>query len=602
MMLRKESEEELKKSEARYRLLADNVHDVIWTMDLAGHFTYVSPSVFQLRGYTPEEIMHQTMMDALTPNSAQIVLEGFNHFYETGEITSDYFELEQPCKDGSTVWTEVNFAVLRDKDGKPESILGVSRDITARKKAEDDSRLLGYLVESSDDAIIGKTIDGTIFSWNGGAQKIYGYDSQEVIGKNISILAPSELKDELPNILERVKRGEKIENCQTKRMRKDGSVIDVSITVSPIKDSQGNIVGASTVARDITEDKKAEEEMENTKNYFETLMTSVLSGIIVVDSETHEIVDANPAALGLIGAPKKEVVGKVCHKFICPAEIGKCPITDLGQTVDKAERTIITKDGVKHPIIKSVVKAKLKGRTLLVENFVDISALKKTENSLQMNQKRLELMNEKLKVVGGLTRHDVRNKLAVIKGDSYLLKKKFGANAEVAKYSADIDSAVTMADRLFEFSSLYERIGAEEQIEVDVKRCFDEAAALFPNLGSTKVVNECEGLTVVADSLLRQLFYNLIDNSLKHGEKVTQIKLHFTKEVSQIKLFYEDDGVGVPEANKLRLFHEGFTTGGGTGLGLTLVKKMVEVYGWNIKEEGEQGKGAKFVLTIPADN
>lgn len=115
-------------------------------------------------------------------------------------------------------------------------------------------------------------------------------------------------------------------------------------------------------------------------------------------------------------------------------------------------------------------------------------------------------------------------------------------------------------------------------------------------------MNECEGLTIVADSLLRQLFYNLIDNSLKHGEKVTQIKLHFIKEVGQVKLFYEDDGVGVPEANKLKLFHEGFTTGGGTGLGLTLVKKMVEVYGWNIKEEGEQGKGAKFVMTIPANN
>jgi len=96
-----------------------------------------------------------------------------------------------------------------------------------------------------------------------------------------------------------------------------------------------------------------------------------------VDSETHEIMDANSAALSLIGATKEEVVGKVCHKFICPSEVGKCPITDFEQTIDKAERSIVTAKGEKHPVIKSVVKTKYNGSTLLVENFVDKSALKK---------------------------------------------------------------------------------------------------------------------------------------------------------------------------------------------------------------------------------
>ena len=125
---------------------------------------------------------------------------------------------------------------------------------------------------------------------------------------------------------------------------------------------------------------------------------------------------------------------------------------------------------------------------------------------------------------------------------------------------------------------------------------------LLPDLGTIKIVNDCQGLYVRADSLLKQLFYNLLDNSLKYGEKVTQIRLHFTKEGDSVKLFYEDNGVGISDASKPKLFHEGFTTGKSTGLGLFLIKKMVEVYGWTITEEGETSKGAKFAITIPKVN
>ena len=125
------------------------------------------------------------------------------------------------------------------------------------------------------------------------------------------------------------------------------------------------------------------------------------------------------------------------------------------------------------------------------------------------------------------------------------------------------------------------------------------AAAMFSNLRTVKIVNECQGLYMVADSLLRQLFYNFIDNSLKHGEKVTQIQLHYTKKGDELKLFYEDDGVGVPLANKSKLFNHGFTTGNGSGLGLYMIKKLMDVYGWTITETGKAGKGVCFVIRIP---
>ena len=190
------------------------------------------------------------------------------------------------------------------------------------------------------------------------------------------------------------------------------------------------------------------------------------------------------------------------------------------------------------------------------------------------------------------------NKLMVVKSNMYLLKKQIGDNPKLAKYLEGIDSAINHSDEMFEFSRSYEKIGVEKPSKTDVAQCFNQAVALLHDLGTIKIVNDCQGLEVIADSLLKQLFYNFLDNSLKYGEKVTQIRLHFTKEAEGVKLFYEDNGVGVAEANKPKLFHEGFTTGKSTGLGLFLIKKLVEVYGWTITEEGEPDKGAKFTITI----
>ena len=229
----------------------------------------------------------------------------------------------------------------------------------------------------------------------------------------------------------------------------------------------------------------------------------------------------------------------------------------------------------------------------------DITEHKKTEEELKRNQAKMEIINEKLNVVGRLTRHDVGNKLMVIKSNLYLLKKQIGGNPNLAKYLESMDSAINQSDEMFEFSRIYEKIGAEKTLEIDVTQCLNQAIALLPNLGIIKIVNECQGLKVIADSLLKQLFYNLLDNSLKHGEKVTEIRLHFSKkEDDGVKLVYEDNGVGIPETDKSKLFEDGFTTGKGTGFGLYLIKKMIEVYGWTVTE-GEPNKGAKFIITIP---
>src|SRR5208283_823724 len=121
--------------------------------------------------------------------------------------------------------------------------------------------------------------------------------------------------------------------------------------------------------------------------------------------------------------------------------------------------------------------------------------------------------------------------------------------------------AVNSTSHLLDFAAMYEKIGSETTRLIDVGKCFKEATNLFSDLKNIEVINKSGSLELAADSLLKQLFYNLIDNSLKHGEKVTQIRLHYAKDADGVKLFYEDNGVGVPDSNKLKLFKEGFTTG-----------------------------------------
>jgi len=205
----------------------------------------------------------------------------------------------------------------------------------------------------------------------------------------------------------------------------------------------------------------------------------------------------------------------------------------------------------------------------------------------------LALFNEKLNVIGGLTRHDVRNKLAAIAGHVYVFQKKMGANPEIVEFAEKILRLVGQTERLLNFSKDYEEIGVETPRTINAEECFDTAVKLFPELPQ-RVLNKLNGLTVTADSMLSKVFYNLIDNSLKHGKKVTTISAHFTVEKDKVKLIYEDDGVGIAETMKTALFESR-----SEAHGLFLVKKITTLYGWDITEVGELGKGAKFVITIP---
>jgi signal transduction histidine kinase len=181
-----------------------------------------------------------------------------------------------------------------------------------------------------------------------------------------------------------------------------------------------------------------------------------------------------------------------------------------------------------------------------------------------------------------------------------LLKKKHADQADILDGVSKMEQAVKDIVAIFDFAKMYEQLGVEELKYINAEKALNEAIALFSGSFSLEFINDCHGLSLLADSLLTQLFYNLIDNSLKHGEKVTKIRVHYEKaDQDELIVVFEDDGVGISAENKPKLFKEGFSTSGTSGYGLFLMRKMMSVYGWSIQENGEPGKGAKFTMTIP---
>src|SRR5262249_40405789 len=206
----------------------------------------------ELRGRTAEELTHADDR-AASRAASEALLAG-----EVGEVS---LEKRFVRRDLTTVWCRATATALRAADGTVRQMVAVIEEIGARRTSEEVRNRLAAVVESSDDAIISKTLDGIVTSWNQAAERIFGYTAAEIIGKSVPLLIPPDHLDEEPTILERLKRGERIDHYETVRMHKDGTRLHVSLTVSPIRDGDGRIVGASKISRDITLQKHIEHEI-----------------------------------------------------------------------------------------------------------------------------------------------------------------------------------------------------------------------------------------------------------------------------------------------------------------------------------------------------
>ncbi len=386
----------------------------------------------------------------------------------------------------------------------------------------------------------------------------------------------------------------------TKEINDPNLGIPLLVTTSPILDEQGEVAQIIHIAKDITKFKQAEMELHLAANLFETASDSIF-----VHDVSGRMVYFNGAAFKTRGYTRDEFEALSIQQLEAQGnpEFFESQIKNLLNAGELTFETInFRKDKTVMPVEIHAQVIEFDNQKLILTIARDISLRKAEEAKLKENGERISLMVEKLRVVGSLTRHDVRNKLSTVTGYAYLLKKKHSGEADVVEGLGKMEQAVKETIRIFDFAKMYEQLGVEDLTYIDVESKLKEACALFSG-SLPNIINECQGLTVLADSFLRQLFYNFIDNTRKYGKKTTAIRMHYEKtNPENLKLVYEDDGVGISLENKVQLFKEGFSTGGSTGFGLFLTKKMIDVYGWQIQESGLPGEGVKFVISIPKLN
>jgi PAS domain S-box-containing protein len=297
--------------------------DAIIGKTLDGTILTWNAAAEKMYGLTAEQAIGQSILVVVPPDRQDEIPKILGRI-KKGELV-EHYETKRMDDTGRQFHVSVTVSPVKDPSGEIVGASTIARDISDRKRAEEASEraseysrslveasreraLLASIVEYSDDAIIGKTLDGTILSWNAAAEKMYGFTAEQAIGQSILVVVPPDRQDEIPKILERIKGGETVEHYETKRMDKFGEQIHVSVTVSPIKTPSGDIVGASTVARDISDRKRAEEALQRASAYNRSLIEASLDPLVTISGE-GKVTDVNTATERVTGYSRNELIG-----------------------------------------------------------------------------------------------------------------------------------------------------------------------------------------------------------------------------------------------------------------------------------------------------
>jgi PAS domain S-box-containing protein len=474
------------------------------------------------------------------------------------------------------------------------------------------------VVESSNDAIITKSLDGTITAWNRAAEQLFGYRAAAVVGKHIRTIVPPERRDEMYDILERIGRGETIEARETQRLHKSGRVVDVMLTISPLRATSGQIIGASKIARDLTESKRTQSELirqaEERQRIFETS-----HDLILVTDPIGTFVQVSPSAATILGYRPEEMIGHSAVEFIHPDDLDatrdEMRAARRGKQKRAFEARYVHKDG--HDVLLSWTGTW--SQPVRRHFFIgrDVTEHRAAEAQLRHAQK----MDAVGQLTGGIA-HDFNNILTVITGTIGILQEAVADRPELASIAHLIDDAAERGAQLTRHLLAFARKQPLQPREIDVNALVVEAAKLLrPTLGEQiDIQSELSSDTWAAMVDPNQLTTAVINLSLNArdampgGGKLTletrNVYLDETyagmhSEVAAgnyIMVAVSDTGAGITPENLEKVFEPFFTTkeiGKGTGLGLAMVFGFVKQSGGHVKIYSEVGHGTSVKMYLP---
>ena len=637
----------LSENESLYRDLIEKLPVAIYICDAKGYITLYNKAAVDLWGREPEigKEMWCGSWRIYQNNGTLLPLDKCPMAIALKEgriVSGEEINVQRP--DGTFLKVMPYPQPIFNSKGKTIGAVNMLLDITDRKKAEETNAKLAAIVQSSDDAIISKTLEGIVTSWNDAAERMFGYTADEMVGQSILKLIPEERVDEEPKILDQLKRGERIDHFETIRVTKDGTRLNISLTISPVKDSKGNITGASKIARDVTKQNKLSEALRESEERFRYVADTAPVMIWMID--THK----KPTFLnkrwlefrGLNSMPQTSI-SHCAEKSVHPddldatlkifnASFNSCREFEM-------EYRIKRHDGEYRWVSVCGIPRYSPDNTFLgyIGSCIEIHEQKASREELEklvlertadlkLANINLQNSNEELERFAYVASHDLQEPLRKIQafgnlllernerelnnsGKNYVNRMMNAANRMQALIEALLEfSRATLIEKVFEKRNLNVVIG-------EVKREFQE---IVEDKEATIEVSALPDLTIIPFQF-KQMISNIISNALKYakpGEKpVINIRAAMVdgkdlndpaavNEIKYCKLTIQDNGIGFDNEHAERIFElfqrlHGRHEYGGSGIGLSICKKIAENHEGFIRAEGERGNGAAFHIFIP---
>lgn len=619
---------EVEAQRARLDNIVRSVPGVVWEAwgepDAAQQrMNFVSEHVHAMLGYTVEEWLATPnfWLTIVHPDDRESAAKGARAKYD--ERRAGAQEFRWVAKDGRVLWVQAHSAPILDASGKPVGMRGVTLDITRRKQAEDAMARLAAIVQGSEDAIYAKSLDGRIVEWNPGAERLYGYSRDQILGKPIQTVVPADRVEEEQQILARIASGERVPPLETERLRKDGTRFPVSLTVSPIHDAHGKIVGASAIVRDISRERAAQRALEESEARSRFLADSVPEQVWTTRAD-GKLEYVNRRIVDYFGRSAETMLEKGWAELVHPDDVqaaGEAFRACLASGEPyAAEFRLRRADGAyRWHLARALPQRDGAGRVRRwfgansdIEDVKRAEAdLKERADELARIAAKLERSNKELDQFAYVTSHDLKAPLRGIANLSRWIEEDMGGEvpAPVRGHLEMLRGRVHRMEALIDAILEYSRVGRvrAKAEPVDTRQLVLDTADLLAPPPGVKVHAD-ESLPVVEAERLRlqQVLMNLIGNAIKHHHRKddANVRVRARDERTRWRFEVQDDGPGIAPRFHEKVFVifqtlEARDKVEGTGIGLALVKKIVESQGGQVGIESDEGRGATFWFTWP---
>jgi PAS domain S-box-containing protein len=591
---RKQMEDELRDSVQRYRNIIETTPDIIWEIDKSGIFTYVSPQSEKILGYTSSDLIGKPIYSLIQENDVASVTARFGR-HSTGPGWLSQFEVSARHRDGHYITLEIHSTPFLSHDGTLSGFRGICHDITPRKQAEDALVKNEANLKRAEE--IGKSgsweflLDENDVRTSLGARILYGLPGTRWTIDEVQKVPLPAYRPLLDTALKDLIAGKAPYNIEFKIERKsDGTIRDIH-SVAEYDPARNVVFG---VIHDVTEQKQVEEFTRTTLQRLDTLISRLNAGIMMVSEEGTvekvnqamcDIYDLPESPEYLCGLTSDEIIQKILNLYNSPSEASD-RIRDLttqgkpviGREIPLQNRRVVLVDYI--PLFDN--NGQRRGR---IWHHQDITDRKRAEDAIRQANRQLNLMTS-------ITRHDINNKISVIRGYLEITRKKL-ADPALEEYFNRMESAVDEIQTQIEFTRVYNDLGAQEPKWEKL----DEVLCMSHIPQSVALDAQVSGVEVYANPMLEKVFFNLLDNSIRHGQLVNGIKVSYRISEEGLTIIWEDDGIGIPADDKERIFERGF--GRNTGLGLFLVREILALTDITIKETGTENQGSRFEIAVP---